>query len=1448
MKQQLSLFAIILFSYFSGFSQVNDIAFSHLGLEDGLSQSAVKCILKDSEGFLWVGTGDGLNKFDGYEFTIYRHNQDDPNSIGGNDIECIYEDPRDSTLWIGTQGGGLNRYDRKHDRFVCYRYESNNPVSLGCDDVRAIIKGAEGALWVGTYGGGIYQLIIEQGYFYPIRNSENSLQNDKIDFVDAFAECLSGGVWVGGVKGIFKLKEIPQGKGTATLESFIWGDNKNIHNVRSILEEEKGVLWLGTFNNGLYRIQLKNDKVNHFCTESSLNYRISDNKVRTLKRAKDGKLWVGTYNGLNVWDSESETFIVTRHDPLRPSSLSCNKIYSLYEDDAGIMWIGTSVGGLNKYDRFESKFSLYRNLLGPGTDYSENDVRSLCVDHDNELWIGTTKGLIQVLRDSRGKVQEVKMNPFFKGKGVGCIYQFAPGRMLLSGGGKIMQYNKITGALSSFSDKIRLSTGVDINAAQTIINDKHGNVYLGTQKGLLKFDIESDQFKLYRKWSGNTPGLSDELILGLCEDNQGLIWIGTSKGGLNRFDPQSGTFQHFLNNRRVASTISSNKVYSIVEGEPGILWIGTNRGLNRYDIHTRIFTSYRGIDGFANEVIYGVLKDSQGNIWGSTNGGLFVFDPKSEHVRNYNFKDGLQSNEFNQNAYCVSPRGELAFGGIKGVNAFFPDHIKDNPFIPPVVLTGFELFYRPVKVGQPDSILERSISHTKQIILNHRQSVFSIEFTALNYTSPENNQYKYMLEGYDDGWINVGTQRMASYTNLNPGSYVFKVKGANNDGIWNENATQVSITVMPPFWKTYWFRGLLIMVVVLIIYTIFYFRMKEMRNKKQVLEALVTEKTNELMTQKSALEISNEQLQGRNHEILKQKEKIEKKNKELGKQHDQIIQQRDELIHLTQQVREATQAKLRFFTNISHEFRTPLTLIVAPIKQLLSQWDLMDANAREYKLKLIHGNSSKLLFLINQILDFRKVENDKVQIRVHRGNIVSFVEEIFHLFDDLAQRRNTEFQYIVSEKVPQLWYDSGKMEKIIYNLLSNAFKFTPKGGRIAVRIDVSNPEESGDTNWSVDNSQYIRISVEDSGVGIPENQIDNVFDRFFQVKNIKHHESLGSGIGLALVKKYMDLHHGIINVQSEQGKGSCFTLFVPLGKDHFTSDQVAGSVSDIVGSKELMEKNIQSLYPALAYQSSNKSSDDGKHKSKKLLLVEDNDELREYLRDLLCDEYSIFEASDGQQGINMAKDNLPDIIVSDVMMPVVDGYEFCEKIKTNIKTSHIPFVMLTALSGTQPNIQGLESGADAYIPKPFDPHYLTTTIKKLIETRELLKEKFSKGLVVHPQKDVKSSMDSKFLDNAIKQLDKKIGDSDFGVDDFCKVMNMSQTQLYRKLKGLTGLTINEFIRNGRLKMAAQLLMKGELNINQVAFEVGFNDPNYFGKCFHKLYQQTPSDFMKSSNA
>ncbi|MCD4710320.1 MAG: response regulator, partial [Bacteroidales bacterium] len=822
---------------------------------------------------------------------------------------------------------------------------------------------------------------------------------------------------------------------------------------------------------------------------------------------------------------------------------------------------------------------------------------------------------------------------------------------------------------------------------------------------------------------------------------------------------------HFRHSLVDSTTLSNDFAISICEDTESNIWIGTNNGLNRFIPDNNSFKRYGQNIGLNDNVINGLLHDDAGNIWIATNKGLNRYNDPSGRLKHYDYMDGLQSNEFSRGVCFRSNSGELYFGGIGGFNSFYPDQIKENKDKPPVVITDFKLFNMSVRPGERNSPLQKHISETEQITLSFRQSSFSFDFVALNYLNPEKNRYAYILEGYEDVWNQAGRIHTATYMNLPSGHYLFKVTGSNNDNIWNETGVSVGIKVLAPYYKH---------PVAFLIYAIL------IAGMIWLLINIVTYR------QRKENEIRNERL-----------EKV--------------------------RLMERNQMRLQFFTNISHEFRTPLTLITGPLDKLIG--GKTDHN-KEYLFGLMRSNVNRMLRLVNQLLDFRKIENEKMPVHIRENDLDYLLSQIALGFEDLASRKMIELTYHPKSQNHEgklQWYDEGIVDKVVYNLLSNAFKFTPEHGIIQLSLVLQD--------------NMADIIVQDTGKGIAMDKLERIFERYYSESPEIY---AGTGIGLSLSKRLIDIHGGEIKVESEIGKGSKFIVTIPVSKESFSAEEIVTEMEQVITNRPGLDMlKEEELYPG--------DHPNGQVRiNKTLLVVEDNEELLKYLLDHF-NEFLTRGAANGQEAYDWAVENIPDLIISDVMMPGMDGIELCKQIKENFITSHIPVILLTAKSDIEQKIEGLSVGADAYVAKPFDNDYLTALVKNLLAQRKMLREKFSENSNFIIEDEHITGFDKIFLDKIEAVIQENISDPDFSVEQVLSTVHMSRSQLYRKFKALINKNPSEYIRILRLKYAVGLLNQKQYSVNEIAYMSGFGNVSYFITCFKKYYGKSPRRYIESAS-
>jgi len=860
----------------------------------------------------------------------------------------------------------------------------------------------------------------------------------------------------------------------------------------------------------------------------------------------------------------------------------------------------------------------------------------------------------------------------------------------------------------------------------------------------------------------------------IYEDSHNNIWIGDWGEGIIKYDPVNKSSTRYSANRKDSLAIIKNKIISIEEDKFGNMWFGSwGEGLNKLEVQSDKFTLYTTANGLPNNNVYKVLSDEEGNIWISTSYGISKLDFQNHKSISYDTQDGLQSMEFRLGSGFKGKSGKYYFGGVNGFNIFNPSEIRQNSFVPNLVFTSIKLSGEKIS----KEIIGSSVELIDEINLSYYQNNILFEFAAMELTNPKKNQYSYKMEGFDIDWIYIGNQRSANYTNLDPGEYVFQVKGSNNDGIWNEEGRSIIITITSPPWKTWWAYTLYILALISILYAVRSYELNRIRLKNQL-----------------------------------------------------------ELEHVESvKLKELDQLKSKFFANISHEFRTPLTLILGPLENVISKISSLDI---KQQLGTAYNNGKRLLILINQLLDLSKLEAGRMKLSATQNDIIPFIKGIFFSFESLARQKKIALQFKSDTESLQVYFDTEKMEQVFYNLISNAIKFTPEGSNQKILVNFGTENSSNLKNHSL-KVKRIAISIADSGVGIPEDQLPNIFNRFYSVNLPSTDVQEGTGIGLSLVKEIVELHHGQITVSSEEGKGSEFTVLLPLGKEHLKEDELDDNLTTSFKHDERIyqsedDNNLELLVPSVQFE---------EHNDKEIVLVvEDNKDVRKFIRQQLDSDFKIIEAKDGEDGFEKAILSVPDLIISDIIMPKINGNELCRKLKNDERTSHIPVILLTAKGGEESKLEGLKTGADDYLTKPFSSKELIIRVKNLIEQRNKLREKFSREHFIKPGKVSLQSIDEKFLHKVREVIERNIGDEKFSVEFLATEVALSRVQLHRKLKALINMSAGEFILNMRLMRAADLIKQNAASISEIAYMTGFNTPNYFAKCFRKRFGYSPTEY------
>ena len=1332
----------------SAFSETPEqITFSYISINEGLSQSTVFSIDQDKRGNMWFATYDGVNKYDGYAFTVHQHNEDDPNSIA-NDISRIVKTDSQGRVWIGTRDG-LSRYDEEKDIFQNFFYEKNGKHL----QVNGIEEISPEQLLISTPEGLIMFDIKESKFI------DDSFSTAMHKTIASTLYRQDDQIYIGTSTDGLYTYSITQ----KTFEKVI--PILGTKQIQAILQQSPTRIWVATEGAGLFLINPKTKEIKNYLHSPSNPKSISSNYIRSLAMDSQNRLWIGTFNDLNIYHEGTDSFASYSSNPVENGSLSQRSVRSIFMDSQGGMWLGTYFGGLNYYHPIRNRFKNIRNIPYKNS-LSDNVVSCIVEDKDKNLWIGTNDGGLNLYNPITQRFTSYTLQEDESARGIGsnnikAVYVDEKKSLVYIGthAGGLSILHRNSGQVENFNQRNSQLVNENVYA---ILPDGEGNLWLGTLSALVRFNPEQRSFTTIEKEKDGTPVVSKQITT-LFRDSHKRLWIGGEEG-LSVFKQEGLDIQK----ASILPVSNVTKLFTncIYEASNGIIWVGTREGFYCFNEKDKQIKRYNTTNGLPNNVVYGILEDSFGRLWLSTNRGISCFNPETEKFRNFTESDGLQSNQFNTASYCRTSVGQMYFGGINGITTFRPELLLDNPYTPPVVITKLQLFNKVVRPDDETGILTKNISETKSITLKSWQTAFSIEFVVSNYISGQHNTFAYKLEGYDKEWYYLTDSRTVSYSNLPQGTYQFLVKAANSDGKWNPIPTALEIIVLPIWYKTWW--ALLIFFATFAGFITFVFRFFWMRKSMEA------------------------QLE------------IERRDKE----HQEEI----------------NQMKMRFFINISHELRTPLTLILTPLQEIINK--ISDRWTRN-QLEYIQRNANRLLHLVNQLMDYRRAELGVFELKAKKGNAHQLIQDNFLFYDKLARHKKITYTLHSELEDKEVLFDANYLELIVNNLLSNAFKYTESGQSITVTLK----EENG----------WLLLQVSDTGIGIPINKQGKIFERFYQIES----EHVGSGIGLSLVQRLIELHHGRIELDSEENKGSTFSVYLPQDLSVYKPSELASN-NEQNEEEQVYSTNSKAMYFIDTEKVENESVESGDKKRGTILIVEDNNEIRRYLSNGLADLFNTLEAGNGEEALEKLKDNEVDVIVTDVMMPVMDGIKLCKNVKQNIRTCHIPVIILSAKTDIKDQMEGLQMGADDYIPKPFSLAILTTKIQNMMRTRRRMLDKYAKSLEVEPEKITFNAMDEALLKRAMAIVEKNMDNIEFSTDEFAREMNMSRSNLHLKLKAITGESTIDFIRKIRFNEAAKLLKDGRYTVAEVSTMVGFNTPSYFATSFKKYFGCLPTEYIKKS--
>lgn len=1308
----------------------SQIPFSHLGINDGLSQSTVFDITQDTKGNMWFATFNGVNKYNGYDFTVYLHEEGNQYSIGHNTIRTVEAGDK-GKVWIGTDEG-LSCYNPEEDSFHNYHYKKAEK----CAAVIGIVNIDKEHLLVNT-SDGLILFNIPRSIFLKDK-LDAALFQLRATSIHRFQDRL----YIGTSDGVFAYSLTDH-----TLHNLITFSVEDQKEVLTILQQSDSRLWIGTEGNGLYCMNLITKEVKHYKAKDFNS--ISSDFVRSLALDSQNRLWVGTFTSLDIYDEEKDQFTAYINDRLQEQSLSQSSIRSVFKDSQGGMWLGTYFGGINYYHTLKDRFR-HLHFMPHRNSLNDNVIGCITKDRDGSLWIGTNNGGVNKYNPTSGIFTYYTTKQGLGANDVKAIYiDEATDKVYIGAhtGGLNILHRK-TGKIESYTSENSLLP--DNNVYAILPSNDKGQLWLGTLNGLVSFDLSQQKFiGIATDVTGKS--IEKKRIRDLLLDSKQRLWIGGENGiAIYSFEKGKLTPVSLFHQD---TGLENAFIYCLYESENGVFWIGTRNGLFQFNEKENKLKHYDMAEGLPNSTVYGILEDRLGRLWISTDKGLSCFHPESDRFRNFTSTDGLQSNQFTPKACCRMPNGEMYFGGINGLSVFQPEQMRDNPYVPSPVITDLEVFNIPVLPHDKTGILDKHISETEAIVLQHEQSSFALNFIVSNYIAGHHNTFAYKLEGYDKEWYHTdGNHHWATYTNLPAGNYTFLVKAANNDGKWNETPASLSIRILPVWYLSWWAITLFSLILVGIAVLAFRFQMERLNKKRY------------------------EELQ---------------------------------------------EMKTRFFIDISHELRTPLTLILAPLQELINR---VDDRWMRGQLDYIMRNTNRLLHLVNQLMDYRRAEKGVFQLKVCANDAYSLVEKNFRFYEQLAKRKQIVYNLqsnIIGKKV---LCDANYLELILNNLLSNAFKYTNTGQSITIMLN-----ETG-TN--------LLLQVKDTGAGIPIDKQAKIFERFYQIEK----EHIGSGIGLSLVQKLVELHHGRIELESTEHAGSCFSIYLPTHEEAYRSDERTNE--DV--AVQAYSTNAKDMYMIDAETAqSTVIESDSKIKKETILIVEDNEEIQHYLSEELSKFFITLEAENGEEALEIIKENEIDLIITDVMMPVMDGIKLCRSIKQNLKTCHIPVIILSAKSELKDQMEGLQVGADDYMAKPFSLSLLVTKIKNILRTHYRSIEHYANSLEIEPEKIALNPLDEEFLKKALVIVEKHMDDLNFSTDEFARDLYMSRSALHMKMKAVTGESTAEFIRKIRFNHACKLLKEGRYNVAEISLMVGFNTPSYFATCFKKYIGCLPSEYGKN---
>ena len=1320
-------------------THLSNIQFEHYGLEEGLSQTSVKHMVQDSKGFIWLGTQDGLNRFDGYEFVIFRHDPDDPYSLTDNNISSLYEDYT-GRLWVGGQNGTLQYLDRSTARFHRFPDDPKFQHKIQGKQVRRVLLDHQGILWM--LGDSLFASHDPNTGAFTDFSDKSERWYTHFLFEDSFHR-----LWVHNSSGL-QCMDAKREQWNSFLQDISPAENwlKTF-----IFEDHLHHIWIGAGKNQLFELEPDTRQLTSHSFSLQEKQPLSGDYVMDMEEDRAGNLWAAFgKNGICRFDRPSQQFICYTHDPKDPGSLLRNTVWSLQCDNSDNLWVGTWAGGLSRMKNKQQRFVHIQADPAHDNGLSQEQVESFYEDEQGNLWIATTAGGLNRLHQPSGKWTHYRANDAHT-SGIGAdhithLSGDAEGNIWISlfyeG---IQRLDKLRTRFRTFKHDPQDPNSLSHNNSIAIYEDNQSRLWIGSHDGTLHL-YEPDQQSFIRKSPGQANGFTDITII--REDKNGKLWLGSRFSGLACYDPETEAFRYFPHDPNNPQSISLSSVFYLHWDQQDRLWVGTSGGgLNLMkDEKNGTFKRYRQKDGLPNDVIYGILEDERGRLWLSTNKGISCFDPMQETFRNFGITDGLQNYEFNQRACYKSPySGKMYFGGVNGYNVFHPDSIIADSSQSPVVFTSMTR-YNPQE-SIKNSINDHFVADKELIELEAAEKILRFQFASLGFRQLDKIHYQYKLQGFSEAWQDLGNKRELTFTNLDPGDYVLRVKGSNSDGIWHESPTALNIRILPPWYLTAWAYGLYLIILGGLVYG-------GMR----------------LVKRRRALQME-----------LIEKQQTADRHKEIA------------------------EFKTSFYAHITHEFRTPLTVIQGLADQIKGH-----PKARA----LIHRNSQQLLLLVEQIMDLQQMEAQKMQLCWKQGDVMLYIRSCLESFETWAKQKQIELNIHCSPHQYIMDFDPAKLQQILNNLLSNALKFTPPQGQIKIVLYVGMLEQQ----------PQLHIDISDSGEGIPQQYHELIFYPYRQIPETVG----GTGLGLAWVKELTNLMGGSIALICEAETGCSFQLRFPVRRN-------APLLQNVDSLKQVVDIAPHADVPTpLPLQSGRPS----------LLIAEDHEDLRYYFQQLLQPDYNVFMTKNGQEAWEKVREIRPDLIISDVMMPQKDGFELCQHLRQHPATQHIPIILLTAKTTQQDKLTGLSHAADAYICKPFDEEELKIRIRQLLQKDKIWIARSENPLRQHGLTPKTENEATRFMERLHRILNEHLQNETFKIKDLTHHMGMNHVTLNNKIKAYTSQTTAQYIRNYRLQLAQELLQNTDLSVVEISYRVGIPEASNFNNMFKKAVGKTPVQWRK----